>query len=576
MTIPTSDDEKDAKQISILDAKTNKSLSMIKWSRPPQMLVWDEPYLLGLVHNSIEVRVFDKSRLEKDNLVQTIADLPESRFLVSGKSGKNGLIFAASTSSLWCVEEIDIPTQRASLLQDKKWFLAMQLTGMSSECAEDKHSISHEIQTLYAYDLFINKQFREAMLEFSKLNTDPTNVIDLFPNLLPSVETSPAMTRSTSTTHNELMREMPKLVDKDLENGLMALIDYLVEVRQQINYSQDKSLTGAKTFGRNPKTLLSIIDTTLLKCYLETNDSFVASLLRLNNCHLEESEKILKSYKKFNELIILYQTKGQHKRALNLLKTSSLFDADRTIQYLQHLGAEHKKLIFEFADWVLQENPQEGLRIFIEDIQEVENLPRPDVLDFLLKTHKQLVLPYLEHIIDVWNEPKQLFHNILVSQYKEKIFELQSDTDQSQQKKIQLAELRQKLQNFLKSSNKYAADKVLVDLPYTDLFEERAIVLGKLEKHDKVLAIYIQIFGDVDKAIEYCDEVYQQAGGGQHDAYIILMRLLLSPPSQPPYSEVKLHPKFLEPDVESVLDIMDKFALRIDPHAALSVSELRC
>lgn len=581
MTIPTSDDEKDVKQVSILDAKTNKSLSMIKWSKPPQMLVWDEPYLLGLVRDAVEVRVFDKSRLEKDNLVQTISELPEARFLVTGKNGKNGLIFAASVSSLWCVEEIDIPTQRQSLLQDKKWFLAMQLTAMSAESAEDKHSMTHEIQTLYAYDLFINKQFREAMLEFSKLNTDPTNVINLFPDLLPSCEPAPiARSMSSSMSQNEMMREMPKmiakLVDKDLENGLMALIDYLVEVRQQINYNQDKNLSSAKTFGRNPKTLLSIIDTTLLKCYLETNDSFVASLLRLNNCHLEESEKILKSYKKFNELIILYQTKGQHKRALNLLKTSSLFNADRTIQYLQHLGGEHKKLIFEFSDWVLQENPQEGLRIFIEDIQEVENLPRPDVLDFLLKTHKQLVVPYLEHIIEVWKETKPLFHNILISQYKEKVFELKDDPDlnHSQQKKIQLKELRDKLQIFLKSSNKYAADKVLVDFPYTDLFEERAIVLGKLGKHDKVLAIYIQIFGDVDKAIEYCDEVFGESGTNQHEAYITLIRLLLNPPIQPPYSEVKLHPKCLEPDVGSVLDILNKFAMRIDPHAAISVSEL--
>lgn len=103
----------------------------------------------------------------------------------------------------------------------------------------------------------------------------------------------------------ELMR-MKKLTDKDLENGLLALIDYLVEIRSLVG----KALPGAKPFGRNPKTLLSIIDTTLLKCYLETNDSFVSSLIRLNNCHLEESEKILKNYKKFNELIILYQTKG--------------------------------------------------------------------------------------------------------------------------------------------------------------------------------------------------------------------------------------------------------------------------
>jgi hypothetical protein len=45
---------------------------------------------------------------------------------------------------------------------------------MSDESEEDKHSIQQEIQTLYAYHLFINKQLREAMLELSKLKTDPT------------------------------------------------------------------------------------------------------------------------------------------------------------------------------------------------------------------------------------------------------------------------------------------------------------------------------------------------------------------------------------------------------------------
>ena len=581
ITIPASDEVKNDKMkpdsgTSILDPKTNKSFPTIVWSEPPQMLVWDEPYLLGLVTDAIEVRVLDTSGLEKDNLIQTIPELQKARFLISGKSGQQGLIFAASISHLWCIEAIDIATQRQNLLQDKKWFLALQLTAMSDESEEDKHSITHEIQTLYAYDLFINKQFREAMLEFSKLKTDPTNVIKLFPDLLPSCE-PPSVTNknmSSSMTQSELMRELPKLADKDLENGLMALIDYLVEIRQQINYTNDKTQSSAKSFGRNPKVLLSIIDTTLLKCYLETNDSFVASLIRLNNCHLEESEKILKSYKKYGELIILYQTKGQHKRALTLLKTSNLFEYERTIQYLQHLGAEHKRLIFEFADWVIQEHPQEGLKIFTEDIQEVENLPRADVLDFLLKSHKHLVIPYLEHVIDVWNETKPLFHNILITQYKEKIFEYQADPDLEQvfQKKLQLKQTREKLVNFLKSSTKYAADKILVEFPYNDLFEERAIVLGKLGKHEKVLAIYIQILGDIEKAIAYCDEVYSSAGASHHEVYITLIRILLNPPTTPPYSDVKLHPRCLQPDVESVLDILDKNAKRINPHSALAVS----
>lgn len=73
---------------------------------------------------------------------------------------------------------------------------------MSDESEEDKQDIRQEIQTLYAYHLFINKQFREAMLEFSKLKTDPTNVIKLFSDLLPSAyePSSGAVSRQMSSS----------------------------------------------------------------------------------------------------------------------------------------------------------------------------------------------------------------------------------------------------------------------------------------------------------------------------------------------------------------------------------------
>lgn len=150
-------------------------------------------------------------------------------------------------------------------------------------------------------------------------------------------------------------------------------------------------------------------------------------------CHLEESEKTLQQYEKYGELIILYQTKGHHKKALQLLQSqaevagSSLFGHQRTIQYLQHLGNEHRQLIFEFASYVIEKNPDDGLRIFTEDVSEVENLHRAEVLDYLLKNHKQLVTPYLEHIIFTWNETKALFHNILIQQYREMVQDLRND-----------------------------------------------------------------------------------------------------------------------------------------------------
>lgn len=52
-------------------------------------------------------------------------------------------------------------------------------------------------------------------------------------------------------------------------------------------------------------------------------------------------------------------------------------------------------MILRFSDWVIKKYPEEGLKIFIEDIAEVENLPRPKVLDYLLKTNEELVIPYL-------------------------------------------------------------------------------------------------------------------------------------------------------------------------------------
>lgn len=75
----------------------------------------------------------------------------------------------------------------------------------------------------------------------------------------------------------------------------------------------------------------------------------------------------------------MYQTKGQHKKALELLEKQSkesdpsLKGTERTIQYLQHLGKNHMDLIVKFSGWVLDQDPDEGLRIFMEDVQVSQN-----------------------------------------------------------------------------------------------------------------------------------------------------------------------------------------------------------
>lgn len=129
---------------------------------------------------------------------------------------------------------------------------------------------------------------------------------------------------------------------------------------------------------------------------------------------------------------------------------------------------------------------------------------------------------------------------------------------------------RSKLIDFLKKSNRYSPESVLKNFPSTDLFEERAIILGKLKKHEKVLAIYVQILGTVDKAIEYCESVYQS--DKQNDiAYITLIRTLLVPPAVPPYSDVPLHFSCLTPNIGAVLELLEKHATKLNPYAVLQI-----
>lgn len=109
---------------SVLDFK-NKAYPTLAWKEPLQMLVYDEPYLIGLVTDAVEIRVFDAAGMEKTNLIQTIPELSKARFLIQGS---RGLLYAASINHLWCIQAIDIAQQRTDLLQDKKFNLALQLT----------------------------------------------------------------------------------------------------------------------------------------------------------------------------------------------------------------------------------------------------------------------------------------------------------------------------------------------------------------------------------------------------------------------------------------------------------------
>ena len=74
-----------------------------------------------------------------------------------------------------------------------------------------------------AFDLFCNYKFKESLEVFLSLNICPSHVVGLFPGLLPAE-------RQDLLKYPDVP---PVLQGREMENGLLALIEYLTQVRGQ-------------------------------------------------------------------------------------------------------------------------------------------------------------------------------------------------------------------------------------------------------------------------------------------------------------------------------------------------------
>lgn len=552
----------------------------LQWSDIPTCVVHNDPYLIAVLPKAIEVRTINPLLM-----IQSI-DLTHARLICQGKD----VMYVASNNHVWRLDQLPIGNQIHQLVQNKEFELALKLANMTEEPENEKQFRINQIQTLYAVNLFTKLRFEESMHIFVKLDTDPANVIGLFPNLLPE----------EYRKQLEYPEKLPSLDGVDLEKGLLALIDYLNDKKKQLK----KSFPPTKAIKEGNKTVTSkdqlsqIIDTTLLKCYLQTNDALVASLLRLpdNKVHVEEAERSLKKKEKYSELIILYEKRGLHEKALNLLMKqaarpkSSLQGCDRTVQYLQRLGPDHLKLIFEFAEWVIKENPEEGLKIFTEDLPEVECLPRALVLEYMENlsgkpSHrgKDLAISYLEHVIYDWKDKSEVLHSRFAQLLREKVQYHMAEYLQSLpeghlpckagSEPGELGEYRRKLITFLETSTYYKPEEVLPRFKMNEFFEERAILLGRLGRHEQALGLYVIVLKDTKLAEKYCERYYNKDRPRDQDVYYNLLKVYLQPPEPSvlgltSYKDGQAKP---QANIPEALRIMEEHAACLDTTKALEL-----
>lgn len=190
------------------------------------------------------------------------------------------------------------------------------------------------------------------------------------------------------------------------------------------------------------------------------------------------------------------------------------------------------------------------------------------MVEYLQTTQPASCAKYLEHIIQHLNEDGALFHDRLAELYlanaaksKGKMACLTSaDTTEPA--------VSDKLVDFLSTSKHYRANRLIGKLAPDAMPEARAILLGRMGKHEEALRIYVYRLKDYIAAERYCTQVYVSSSvpltekpedRKESTIYLTLLRLYLRPASSDPV--------LLEP----ALSLIGKHSTRLDAEQVIGL-----
>lgn len=222
---------------------------------------------------------------------------------------------------------------------------------------------------------------------------------------------------------------------------------------------------------------------------------------------------------------------------------------------------------------MLKFNPDDGFSIFTsEDYPEVTELPQEKVLAHLETNAPQYVVPYLEHVVMKMQSKNPVLHNKLLQLYlglvvdpmKDYLADLNGATPApAGSEPGELGPARQKLLHFLDFSVNYTPQKMISTfLAFEGLYEERAILLGRIGRHDQALSIYAYKLNDPAKAEQYCERQFELDSEGSADVFHKLLEIYLKPGNG-----------FVE-NIPAALGILRRHYNRIDTSKALALLPL--
>ncbi|KAG4153784.1 hypothetical protein ERO13_D03G014800v2 [Gossypium hirsutum] len=527
----------------------------ICWSEAPIAVVIQKPYAIALSPRRVEIRVLhDACHLIKSN----------------------NAIVVASNNSVYGLFPVPLGAQIVQLTASGEFEEALTLCKLLPPKDADLRAARERlIHTRYAHYLFENGCYEEAMEHFLASQVDITYVLSLYPSIvLPKTTTIPKPEKlmdlspdDSSCLSDDLETLLPQPSESDenaafefkktSHNTLMALIKYLQKKGYNIvekaaaegmeevvldaigdNFTSARSKKSNKRHDNVPinsaaRDMAAILDTALLQALLLTGQPSAAlELLNgLNYCDVKICEELLQNGNHYAALLELYKSNSMHRESLRLLHQlveeskrnqshAGEFGPEAIVEYLKPLCGTDPMLVLEFSLFVLENRPTQTIELFLSG-----NIPA-DMVNAYLKQHApNMQGRYLELMLAMnENRISANLQNEMVQISLSEVLEWYSELSAQQ------------------IISGYNPEALLEHLPPDALFEEHAILFGKMNQHELALSLYVHKLHVPELALAYCDRVYDSAVHrlpvkSCGNLYLTLLQIYLNPPKTTKYFE---------------------------------------
>ncbi|PKA52200.1 hypothetical protein AXF42_Ash010096 [Apostasia shenzhenica] len=558
----------------------------ICWSEPPSSIVFHKPYGLARLPRHVEIR----SLRPPFPLVQTVV-LRDVHLLQQSSN----CVIAIVGSSIYGLLPVPLGAQIVQLTASGNFDEALSLCKLlPPEDSNLRAAKEASIHIRYGHYLFDSGCYEESMEQFFASQVDITYVLSLYPSIIlpkdltyaePEKFAEPTdayLSRVSSDVSDEVESSPSQSYEIDDKsavdnkkmsyNALVALAKYLqrkrygiieratAEVTEEVvSDAVLDSFTTSEPYGSKSsnkkrghphissvgREVATVLDTALLQTQLLTGQSLGAlELLKgPNYCDFKICEDFLREKKDFTVLLELYKSNEMHREALKLLHqlaedSNSAHDSTETqnfkpsmiIDYLKPLCRTNPMLVLEFSTLVLENCPTETIELFLSG-----NVPA-DLVNSYLKQHApNLQSTYLELMLSMSeNGTNTNLKSELVQIYLSEVIEWYKDLKQQLKwdEKI-YSPTRKKLLAALDTIPTNSAENLLKRFPFDALFEERAILLGKINQHQLALSIYVNKLHSPELALAYCDRAYefglQQHSRSYANIFLTLLQIYLNP-----------------------------------------------